>query len=134
MLDDYLPLALISLCTVACYVYIKRPKSHLPMPPSPKSDFLIGHLRSLPSSDAPRIYRDMGLELNSNNSSFVALTASNKFSGDIISLTALGQVIVVLNSAEVATDLLVKKSSIYFDRPEIPMLSDERLYVFSSFV
>lgn len=47
--------------------------------------------------------------------------------GDIISFTVFGQVIVVLNSAEAATDLLVKKSSIYSDRPELPMLYDERL-------
>lgn len=62
---DYLPLTLVSLCSLAYYVYTKRQKSHLPLPPSPKSDFLIGHLRSLPSADAPRVYRDMGLELDS---------------------------------------------------------------------
>ncbi|KAF8594595.1 hypothetical protein BDV93DRAFT_422832, partial [Ceratobasidium sp. AG-I] len=45
----------------------------------------------------------------------------------IISLTVLGQVVVVLNSAEVAAELLVKRSSIYSHRAELPMLNDEKL-------
>lgn len=65
MLDEYLPLALIPLCTLAYYAYSKSQKPDLPLPPSPKSDPLIGHLRSLPSVDEYRVYRDMGIELKS---------------------------------------------------------------------
>ncbi|KAG8716279.1 hypothetical protein FRC09_015922, partial [Ceratobasidium sp. 395] len=46
---------------------------------------------------------------------------------DIISMNVLGHVIAVVNSLEAATELLAKRSSIYSDRPELPMLNDERL-------
>ncbi|CAE6427681.1 unnamed protein product [Rhizoctonia solani] len=61
--------------------------------------------------DEPRAYRDWGLELGS----------------DIISITLPGQVIIVLNSQEAVDELLVKRSSIYSDRPYIPMTSSDNL-------
>jgi hypothetical protein len=42
--------------------------------------------------------------------------------GNILSFQILGQVIVVLNSAEAAKDLLEKRSAIYSDRPVLPIL------------
>ncbi|KAF8594594.1 cytochrome P450 [Ceratobasidium sp. AG-I] len=109
MLNGYLLVVMILLLTL---IYCsRRHKSRLPLPPSPPSDPLIGHLRVLPSSNEHRAYRDLGAELKS----------------DLISLTVLGQVIVVLNSAEAAADLLVKRSAIYSDRAQFPMLNDDRL-------
>lgn len=42
-------------------------------------------------------------------------------------MTVMGQVTIVINSLDTATELLAKRSSIYSDRPELPMLNDERL-------
>ena len=42
--------------------------------------------------------------------------------GNILSFQIFGQVIVVLNSAEAAKDLLEKRSAIYSDRPVLPIL------------
>jgi hypothetical protein len=42
--------------------------------------------------------------------------------GNILSFQIFGQVIVVLNSAEAAKDLLEKRSAIYSDRPALPIL------------
>ncbi|KAG9090639.1 hypothetical protein FRC06_000946 [Ceratobasidium sp. 370] len=42
-------------------------------------------------------------------------------------MSVFGQVIVVVNSLDTATELLARRSSIYSDRPELPMLNDERL-------
>ena len=42
--------------------------------------------------------------------------------GDIISVNAMGQIIVVLNSLHVAKDLLEKRGAIYIDRPRIPVI------------
>ncbi|KDN34232.1 hypothetical protein RSAG8_12675, partial [Rhizoctonia solani AG-8 WAC10335] len=104
--------ALTSLCGAALYVeHKKRKESRLPLPPSVKSEPIIGHLRYIPSEDEPRAYRDWSKELNS----------------DIISMTVLGHTIVILNSLDTATELLGKRSSIYSDRPELPMLNDEKL-------
>jgi hypothetical protein len=40
--------------------------------------------------------------------------------GDILAFHVFGQVIVVLNTAQVAKDLLEKRGDIYSDRPPIP--------------
>ncbi|KAG8738891.1 hypothetical protein FRC10_006408 [Ceratobasidium sp. 414] len=97
--------------TIMILEYKKRTKHKLPLPPSIKPDPLIGHLRYIPSTDEPRVYRDWGKELGS----------------DIVSMSVLGQSIIVVNSLETATELLARRSPIYSDRPELPMLNDERL-------
>jgi len=43
-----------------------------------------------------------------------------KILGDILSFHVFGQVIVVLNTAKVAKELLEKRGDIYSDRPVIP--------------
>jgi hypothetical protein len=40
--------------------------------------------------------------------------------GDILAFHVFGQVIIVLNTAKVAKDLLEKRGDIYSDRPPIP--------------
>ncbi|CAE6457819.1 unnamed protein product [Rhizoctonia solani] len=102
-----------SLCGAVLYAHKKRKQSQLPLPPSVKSDPIIGHLRYIPSEDEPRAYRDWSKDLNS----------------DIISMTVLGHTIVIINSLDTATELLGKRSSIYSDRPELPMLNDPKLQV-----
>ena len=44
--------------------------------------------------------------------------------GDIVSLSIFGRTLIILNSVEAANDLLYKKSSIYSDRPHLPMRGD----------
>ena len=44
--------------------------------------------------------------------------------GDIIYLNILGEDMVILNSVEVAKDLLERRSSIYSGRPRMPMLNE----------
>jgi hypothetical protein len=41
--------------------------------------------------------------------------------GDVLSFRVLGQLIVVLNTAEAARDLLEKRKDIYPDRPPVPI-------------
>ncbi|KAH7337957.1 cytochrome P450 [Rhizoctonia solani] len=65
------------------------------------------HSASLPASEDYRMYARWGRELNS----------------DIISITVFGQVIVVLNSAKAVNELLDRRSAIYSNRPELPMLN-----------
>ncbi|KAF8594593.1 cytochrome P450 [Ceratobasidium sp. AG-I] len=112
MSQNYILALLVLLWVVVTFIrHQKLRRQQLPLPPSIKSDPIIGHLCSIPSTDEPRVYRDWGLELNS----------------DIISMTVMGQVTVVINSLDTATELLAKRSSIYSDRPELPMLNDDRL-------
>ena len=47
--------------------------------------------------------------------------------GDLVYLKVFGQSIVVINSPVVANELFEKRSSIYSDRSDLPMMND--LYV-----
>ncbi|CAE6431728.1 unnamed protein product [Rhizoctonia solani] len=85
--------------------------SKVPLPPSLPSEWLIGHLRSLPPGSDHTYFAKLGKDLHS----------------DVISFTIMGQTTVVLNSATAANDLLEKRSSIYSDRPNIMFITDEWL-------
>lgn len=53
--------------------------------------------------------------------SFEKKWTPGSFLGDIMSMTILGQPMVIINSTEVALDLLDKRSNIYSDRPVLQM-------------
>ncbi|CAE7138903.1 unnamed protein product, partial [Rhizoctonia solani] len=106
------PLISVSLILGSCALYaLSRRTSKPPLPPGPKPDPFIGHLRVLPTSNEHTVYAQWGKELNS----------------DIVSISVFGQTIVVLNSAEAATELLDRRSAIYSSRAQLPMISDPNL-------
>ncbi|KIJ06026.1 hypothetical protein PAXINDRAFT_59879, partial [Paxillus involutus ATCC 200175] len=71
-------------------------------PPGPTPSFLTGNLRDVPSGDEQWVqYRDL----------------SRKHGSDIIHLNIFGNHLVVLNSVQVAHDLLDQRGSIYSSRP-----------------
>lgn len=85
----------------------QRKNKHLP--PGPKPTFILGNLFDVPGdSSAPwKVYAQWG-----------------KLYGDIMYFSVLQKSIIVVNSAEVAHDLLEKRSSIYSCRPHVPMAGD----------
>ncbi|KAG8893417.1 hypothetical protein FRC01_013607, partial [Tulasnella sp. 417] len=76
------------------------PSGQLPYPPGPPPDPIIGHTRYLP--------RDKHC---------ITHTEWAKQYGPLTFLTAMGRSVLVINSPEVARDLLDKKGQIYSDRP-----------------
>ncbi|CUA69023.1 O-methylsterigmatocystin oxidoreductase [Rhizoctonia solani] len=101
------------LCGIVIIEYLNRKtRRRLHHPPSPKSWPLVGNLFSTPSGVEWLAYMKLGQLLNS----------------DIIYLSMLGQRIVVLNSAQAASDLLDKRSALYSDRMCPPMLKDPTLF------
>ncbi|CAE6474944.1 unnamed protein product [Rhizoctonia solani] len=80
-------------------------------PPSPPSLPFVGNLFSIPPEHEHFAFLKLGEQLES----------------DIIYLEILGQKIIVLNSAEAASDLLSKRSALYSDRPVIPMVTNPDL-------
>ncbi|KAI0288408.1 cytochrome P450, partial [Russula brevipes] len=72
-------------------------------PPGPRPLPIIGNFLDIP-----------------NQSSWLAYTRFSKIYGEIISFRIFGQVIIVLNSAKAAKDLLEKRGDVYVDRPAIP--------------
>ncbi|KAJ2922909.1 hypothetical protein H1R20_g14169, partial [Candolleomyces eurysporus] len=95
-------LAILSVLYVAKRLLSHR-RSH-PLPPGPKRLPLLGNLLDMPTGQEWFTFADWG-----------------KKWGDIVSVSIFGQEFIIINSTEVATDLLEKRSSIYSDRPVMPM-------------
>ncbi|KAF8690343.1 cytochrome P450, partial [Rhizoctonia solani] len=104
-----LPISLTAFLLYQCWRLARRPK--ILHPPSPASLPFVGNLFSIPSGQEHVAFAEIGEKLKS----------------DIIYLELLGQKIIVLNSAEAASDLLDKRSAIYSDRPSIPMVTEPSL-------
>ncbi|QRV94505.1 cytochrome P450 family protein [Ceratobasidium sp. AG-Ba] len=109
---NYLQLAdmLLAAACILFYVLVRYKRPSRPPPPSPPKYPLLGNIRDIPKQREWVHYATMSKELQS----------------DIISLSALGKTIIVLNSHRSVMDLLEKRA-IYADRPVIPMISDEKL-------
>ncbi|KAF8182492.1 cytochrome P450 [Mycena galopus ATCC 62051] len=75
-----------------------------PLPPGPPKDPLIGHLRYMPTAQAPFVFNEWA-----------------KTYGDVMHLQVLGKSMIVLNTLQAAVDLLDKRGSIYSDRPPLPL-------------
>ncbi|KAJ1306125.1 hypothetical protein OPQ81_010836 [Rhizoctonia solani] len=89
----------------------RRPKK--PLPPSPAGSYpLIGHALVHPTENEHLTYARWCKELKS----------------DIISVTILGQTIIILNSVNAATDLLDQRATLYSDRPYLRVICDPRLF------
>ncbi|CAE6464219.1 unnamed protein product [Rhizoctonia solani] len=99
-------------------VFRKLSPSQLPLPPGPPSYPIIGQLLSIPRSSEGRAYMDLSAKLNS----------------DIISYSFFGNTIIVLNSNEVAHDLLEKRSIIHSGRYCAPMLASPNLMNMKNFL
>ncbi|KAI0061752.1 cytochrome P450 [Artomyces pyxidatus] len=87
------------------YLRARWARARLPYPPGPKPLPLIGNLFDFPRVTPWVTYRQMAKQY-----------------GDVISLRALGHVVVVLNSVDAARELLEKRGAIYSDRPAVPFL------------
>ncbi|KAH7222174.1 cytochrome P450 [Fusarium oxysporum] len=99
-----LTLAIATILLLAWAHWRSRPT--LPLPPGPPSEFLLGHSRVIPKENAAAVYAKWSKEYNS----------------DIIHVRSLGRSTVVLNSADVARDILDKKGANFCDRPRFTLL------------
>ncbi|TFK33360.1 cytochrome P450, partial [Crucibulum laeve] len=93
---------------VIAYIYSSRNKARFPLPPGPKKLPLIGNLLDLPTSSEWLTFARWGKEYNS----------------DILHLSIAGVNLIVINSFNVANDLMDKRSSIYSSRPQFTMISE----------
>ncbi|KAF8684901.1 cytochrome P450 family [Rhizoctonia solani] len=104
---------------VSSYLVLRKLRlGRLPLPPGPPSYPIIGQLLSIPRSSEGRAFIDMSAKLNS----------------DIISFNVFGTTIIVLNSNEVANDLLEKRSNIHSGRYCPPMIASPKLINLKDFV
>ncbi|KAJ7857081.1 cytochrome P450 [Mycena olivaceomarginata] len=84
----------------------RRSRSQLPLPPGPKKLPIVGNLFNIPPKRQWETY----------------LQWSKQFNSDIIHLNAAGTSVVVLSSMEAVKELFERRSSLYSDRPHLPML------------
>ncbi|QRW08749.1 cytochrome P450 family protein [Ceratobasidium sp. AG-Ba] len=118
-------LLLVAVC-VLFYARVRYKRPSRPLPPSPPKHPLLGNLRDIPKQREWVHYAKMSKELQSVSDYMIGFTTIHHDPGDVISLSALGKTIIVLNSHRSVMDLLEKRA-IYADRPVIPMISDEKL-------
>ncbi|KDQ53894.1 hypothetical protein JAAARDRAFT_197004 [Jaapia argillacea MUCL 33604] len=105
-LSDSVAFACTGLLLYTTYLFlVKRPRCGIPLPPGPPGLPLIGNL-----FDVPKDYMWLKFEEHS------------KTYGDVVTLRVLGKTIILVSSAEAASELLDKRSSIYSDRMRLPML------------
>ncbi|KAJ7453395.1 cytochrome P450 [Mycena latifolia] len=97
--------------TLIYSVYLWRNRSQLPLPPGPPKLPLLGNLFDVPANSQWEKYMEW----------------SKEYDSDIIHLNLAGQSVIVLSSLEATTALLEKRSSIYSDRPDIPIVTDPEL-------
>ncbi|KAL6297906.1 cytochrome P450 [Sparassis latifolia] len=84
----------------ALLLFWRGRRTTLPLPPGPPADPIIGHLRVFSPAHQHLLFQNWAAQY-----------------GDIFHLNILGQPLIVLNSVEVATDLLEKRGTNYSDRP-----------------
>ncbi|KAJ3721438.1 cytochrome P450 [Lentinula guzmanii] len=90
------------------YYRYSASRQNLPLPPGPKKLPFIGNNLDMPRTDQHITFARWAKE----------------FGSDILHLKIAGENYIVLNSYEMAMDLLDKRSSIYSSRPHVTMLQD----------
>ncbi|KAJ7059769.1 cytochrome P450 [Mycena amicta] len=88
-------------------VFFKN-KRQLPLPPGPPKRLVFGNLFDFPPTKQWETFRHW----------------SRKYKSDILHLSVAEKSIIILSSARAINDLLEKKSSIYSDRPRMPMINE----------
>jgi hypothetical protein len=77
----------------------------MPYPPGPPGHLLLRNMRDAKHDRPWEKYTELGKQY-----------------GNLVHLSITGQNILLVNSVEVANDLLTKRSKIYSDRPRFPMV------------
>ncbi|KDQ62055.1 hypothetical protein JAAARDRAFT_203276 [Jaapia argillacea MUCL 33604] len=103
---NFVDIVVLTSC-IASLAYAAQKRSPAPLPPGPKGWPIIGNVLDMPTTKPWLVFTKWGERW-----------------GHIIYLNLLGQPMVVLNSANMAVEMLDKKSSIYSDRPIFTMAGE----------
>jgi hypothetical protein len=99
--------------------------------PGPKGWPIIGNLLDVPNEVEYKVFsqwrQKYGERVNHSVPNLEGFIVTNQFIitlGDLIQMTVLGQPTIIINSPQLATDILSKKSAIYSSRPHLTMACD----------
>ncbi|KAH9976352.1 cytochrome P450 [Lactifluus volemus] len=106
----------------AVYIFFSlqnyRRRTGYPYPPGPRPWPIIGNMLDIPSRLPGIAYADMSKQYGISH---IPMALSGQllrgFSGDVMSLQLLGQVVVILSSSSAIKDLLERRGEVYSDRP-----------------
>ncbi|KAG6854559.1 hypothetical protein C0991_004895 [Blastosporella zonata] len=91
---------------VAVAFYLCKKRHNLPYPPGPKGYPIIGNLLDIPTGFQWTTYTEWA-----------------KKYGDLLYINVLGTHLVIINSEEIADELVEKRSANYSDRPDIAVMN-----------
>ena len=106
------------------WTFIKRLRNIPPFPPGPPSDPIIGHLRIIPADNNHVFFYELSKKYGEHCKYIHSISSTLKFShvmlhaGKVAHLRILGNTMIILNSAQAASDFLDKRSAIYSDRAQ----------------
>ena len=108
-----------ALTILSVWIWLRVGSSHsLPLPPGPPGYPIIGGLRTMPSTHQWYTFAEWGKAWGRGYPSFFFCRDLTESSGDLIYTSLFGLSIIVINSIDVARDLLDKRGSNFSDRPK----------------
>ena len=105
------------------WTFIKRLRNLPPLPPGPPSDPIIGHLRIIPADNNHVFFYELSKEYGEHRKYIHSISSTLKLyvmlhAGKVAHLRIPGNTMIILNSAQAASDFLDKRSAIYSDRTQ----------------
>ena len=102
---------------VACTLLLRKRRVSVDLPPSPKADFGIGHLRKIPLGFQWKTFAEWRKSLGESYLANYTDDSHCGHEGNIFYLNVLGNEMIVLNSVDDARELFDKKGTSYSNRP-----------------
>lgn len=128
-LSSYMQISLyiVSLFATASFIRLRWKSRGVRLPPSPPGEPFLGHARCIPLQYSWETFSAWAEALGEIQFRMIAETLyANDFylEGDILYLSILGRPMIIINSVEVARELLDKKGATFSERPHSVVVND----------
>ena len=117
-------LVIVSAFALTCWIYLRQKRQQYRFPPGPSPKPIVGNALDVPSGKPWLTYMKWSKEFNSAFYFWftVVVIYGSFHAGDIIGLKTMSMHMIVLHKVKDAEMLLEKRSSIYSDRPVLPVV------------
>ena len=113
---------LLLIAVYVAYEWINQSKRNR-LPPGPRQLPVVGSIFDIPQNeDWPTYSARWAYKYGTYVRLNVCAYCAELSVGDIVHVKVMGKTMIILNSAEAATELLDKRASIYSDRPILPLM------------